>query len=77
MRIRFVVRNNDMNRASYRVWVDNFSQTLNSLGVQTSILKADEHNVSGPSNLDCIIYDKGITPPLTQIIETKKPLPEP
>ena len=64
MRIRFVVRNNDMNRGSYRVWVDNFSQTLNSLGVQTNILKADEHNVRSPSNLDCVIYDKGITPPL-------------
>jgi hypothetical protein len=57
LEIIFLTRNFDMNRASYRIWVDYLAKSLNAIGVHASIYNiGDDYPCSG----NVVIFDKGI-----------------
>ncbi len=63
MKIRFITKKQDLNRGSYRIWIHNLSKTLNLLGADTDICNYSEFTLNDNSNIDCLIYDKGLIPP--------------
>ncbi|MYL36414.1 glycosyltransferase [Halobacillus litoralis] len=59
LKIAFVCKEINMNRGSYRIWVKYLSETINNLGIQSTICALDSDRATNDANV--IIFDKGIT----------------
>lgn len=68
LEIIFLTKNFDMNRASYRIWVDYLSKSLNAIGVKAIIYNINEDY---PCNSNVVIFDKGIPGELITLAKQK------